>query len=99
MTVFKFRVTSKAVRSRISRPFVADRVVDIATTKGIATPKAWGQAVTITATVLSNAKARSLLSKNQKKNVRIPAPRAINVSHLATLSARFWVLDLLACAS
>ena len=38
---------------------VADAVVDIATTNGMATPKAWGQDVTITVTMRSNAKAKS----------------------------------------
>ena len=45
----------------ISKPCVADAVVDIATTKGMATPKAWGQDVTITVTMRSNAKAKSWL--------------------------------------
>ena len=48
MTVEILRVCSNAVRFLMSKPLVAETVVDIATTNGIATPNAWGQAVTIT---------------------------------------------------
>src|SRR5699024_5672885 len=96
ITVVRFRVTSNAVRFRISNPLVADRVVEIATTKGIATPRAWGHAVTITVTILSNANAKSPLVLYQYPNVATPTPIAMKVSHLATLSARFCVFDFAA---
>jgi hypothetical protein len=38
--VDNFLVVSKAVRFLMSKPFVAESVVEMATTKGIATPKA-----------------------------------------------------------
>src|SRR5205814_9509170 len=71
---------SNAVLFLISNPFFADCAVDLATANGTASPKACGQQITITVTILSTAKARSLPEKNQTANVAMPAAIAIMVS-------------------
>src|SRR5215204_2259255 len=65
MIVVSLREFSNAVRLRINKPFVAAIEVDKATTKGMATPNAWGQEVTITVTILSRANARLFSTLNQ----------------------------------
>jgi len=55
-------------------------VVEIATTKGIAKPKACGQAITNTVAALSMAKATSCPAKSQLKKVTTPDPMATIVS-------------------
>ena len=82
----------------MSKPCVAESDVERATTSGMATPKACGQDVTITVTIRSKANAMSLPEVNQNTNVTVPVKMEIMVSHLATLSARFWVFDLALCA-
>lgn len=52
-----FRTFSNPVLSLISTPLFAVIEVDKATTRGIARPKAWGQAITNTVTALSKAKS------------------------------------------
>jgi hypothetical protein len=52
---------SKAVRFLISKPFLAETDIDIATTKGTANPRACGQVKTITPAMRSNAKTNGLL--------------------------------------
>src|SRR6185295_10480846 len=56
MMVVIFLEFSKAVLFFMSKPFLADSDVEMATTKGTAKPKACGQQMTITVTILSNAK-------------------------------------------
>jgi hypothetical protein len=97
MIVVSFLAFSNAVLFLMSNPCIAAAVVDMATTKGIATPRACGHDVTITVTILSKAKAR-LWFTYQTIKVVIPTTIDIIVSHLATLSARFWVFDLALCA-
>ena len=97
MMVVSFLAFSKAVRFLINNPCVADAVVEMATTKGMATPKACGQDVTMTVTILSSAKAKSLFAYHTM-NVATPITMEIMVSHLATLSARFCVWDFAFCA-
>ncbi len=79
---------SKADLSRINRPDFAASEVETATTRGTASPRAWGQDMTITVTALSMAKAESLLKLSQAANVIAPTLRDIMVSHRAALSAR-----------
>ena len=92
-----FLALSNDVLFFISKPCVAAAVVEIATTRGIATPRACGQEVTITVTIRSNAKAKSWLMY-QTINVVTPTTNETMVSHLATPSARFCVFDFALCA-
>ena len=93
------RASSKAVRLRISRPLLAEIDVEMATTNGMATPSAWGQAVTITVTMRSMAKAVSLPSHSHAASVPKPPTSDTAVSQPAARSARVWVCDLVFCAS
>ena len=90
---------SKAVRFLISNPFCADKVVDFATTNGTAKPKACGQQITITVTILSIENVKSFPAKFHIRKVVMPAAIAINVSHCAALSASNCVFDFDFCAS
>src|SRR6218665_3386535 len=94
-----FLAFSNAVRLRINNPCVAESVVDMAITSGMATPSAWGQEVTMTVTILSRANDKSWPDEYHTIKVITPTVIETNVSHLATLSARFWVLDLAPCAA
>ena len=77
-------------------PFFAEIAVDTATTRGTANPNAWGQAMTMTVTVLSKAKTKSCLAMPSQTNmVSPPTESAMIVSHKAARLARSWVLDLL----
>src|SRR5690349_3805587 len=98
MIVVRFLAFSNAVLLRISKPLTAALAVEIATTSGIATPKACGQEVTITVTSLSSANATVLPDRYQYIKVTTPTSIEIRVSHLATLSARCWVFDFALCA-
>ena len=67
----------------------AARAVDTATTSGTARPSACGQAITITVTVRSMAKAKSFpIRKVQMNIVTAPPNRAMKVSHCAARPAR-----------
>lgn len=89
-----FRDSSKAVRFRMSSPFCAEMAVEIATTSGIATPSAWGQAVTITVTIRSMANDGSLPTANQTMSVSTPTVSEIRVNQPAARSASVCVCDL-----
>ncbi len=78
----------------MSSPCIAYREVDIATTSGIATPKACGQEVTMTVTIRSSAKDNSRPRPNHVIKVIMPTLMETMISHMATLPARFCVLDL-----
>jgi hypothetical protein len=80
-TVVIFLAFSKAVLFLISRPFLADKAVDLATTSGTASPSAWGQQITIAVTILSIEKARSFPREFQVRKVMMPERIAIIVSH------------------
>jgi len=59
----------------------------MATTRGIARPRACGQVITITVTALSKENAKSaLISWVHTSNVIVPTLREMIVSHLAALS-------------
>ncbi|GBE58419.1 hypothetical protein BMS3Abin01_01356 [bacterium BMS3Abin01] len=78
----------------------AASAVETATTSGTASPRAWGQVMTITVTVRSRANAKLSEEKiSQKARVIPPAAMAMMVSTRAARLARSWVLDLLSCAS
>ena len=94
-----FLAFSKAVLFLISKPFFADNAVDFATTNGTAKPKACGQQITITVTILSIANAKDCPVKYQYKKVPIPATIAITVNHFAAVFASNCVLDFDFCAS
>ena len=51
-TVSMVRIRSNARRSLMRIPALADTAVDRAMTRGMASPRAWGQAITKTVTVL-----------------------------------------------
>ena len=73
--------------------------METATTSGTAGPSACGQVITITVTARSTAKARSRFMKSsQMRKVPAPLTSAMRVSHIAAVSARFCVLDLLSWA-
>src|SRR5690625_7704916 len=93
------RAFSKAVLLRMSKPFCAEMDVEMATTKGTAKPKACGQEITITVTILSNANTKGNPNSNQTTNVMTPPPRATKVKTFAARSAKFCVLDFIFCAS
>ena len=93
------RASSKAVRLRMSRPLRAEMAVEMATTNGMATPSAWGQAVTITVTMRSMAKAAPLPSHSHTASVPRPPASETAVSQPAARSARVWVCDLVFWAS
>ncbi len=94
------RAPSNGVLLRIKNPFFAARVVETATTRGTARPRACGQVITITVTVRSMEKRKSRPEKASQANMVIaPEPMAIKVSHMAAVLARSWDLDLLSWAS
>ncbi len=94
------RAFSKEVLFLINNPLLADSAVETATTRGMASPSAWGQVVTITVTALSREKARSCpFSTIQVTRVMNPPVSAISVRYMANRSARFCVLDWLDWAS
>ena len=72
-----FLDSSKAVLLRINKPFCADTAVEMATTRGIAKPNAWGQAITITVTIRSNANTNGYPAISQTANVPKPTDKAI----------------------
>src|SRR4030042_1385358 len=77
-----FLALSKAALFLIRRPFLAEIAVDTATTRGIARPRAWGQVMTITVTVRSSEKARSLFIINSHiAKVMVLAEMEIKVNH------------------
>ncbi len=59
ITAFIFLALSKAVLFLIRKPFFADIDVETAVTRGTASPRAWGHAITITVTILSREKTKS----------------------------------------
>ncbi len=77
----------------MSNPCFAAKAVDFATTNGTASPKAWGQQITITVTIRSIANDRGCPVKNQYRNVEIPVSNAIIVNHFAAVSANSCVCD------
>ncbi len=66
------RIRSRAMRSLIRMPFLALTAVEIAITSGMASPRAWGQAITSTVTVRSTA-SRGSPSAIQAAKVSAPA--------------------------
>lgn len=95
-----FLAFSNAVLFFISKPFFAESDVEIATTNGTASPKACGQQITITVTILSSANTAGLPAiDHQKKNVMNPETSATIVRILAALSASNWVFDFAFWAS
>jgi len=64
-----------------------------ATTSGTARPRAWGQAITITVTARSMAKAKSRPSVSHTNRVAKPPPSAMAVSHTAARLARSWLRE------
>ena len=71
-TVSIVRIRSSARRSLTRIPALADTAVDRAMTSGIASPRAWGQAITSTVTVLVMAVSRSPIA-DHTTNVTTPA--------------------------
>ena len=74
-TTSMVRIRSNAIRSLIKTPARAARSVEMAMTKGMARPKACGQAMTSTVTVRVTASGM-LPSSDQTMKVIIPAPAA-----------------------
>ena len=72
-----FLDSSNAVLFRISKPFCAETAVEIATTSGMASPKACGQAITITVTILSKAYTNGKPKASQTANVPKPITKAM----------------------
>lgn len=62
-------------------PFLADITVAFTSTKGMAKPNAWGQAITntVTARLIANVKPSGLID-SQMMNVSVATPIAIRVS-------------------
>jgi P-type Cu2+ transporter len=54
-TACRFLARSNAARSRMSSPWLAERLMLTATASGTARPSAWGQAITITVTARASA--------------------------------------------
>jgi hypothetical protein len=73
------RAISKAKRWRTKKPLLAAIVVEMAATKGIASPKACGQAITKTETTLSKAKPSPAFARSHSKKVIKLAETAITV--------------------
>ncbi len=69
------RIRSRAIRSVTRIPDRDAFAVEMAVTRGIARPRAWGQAMTRTVTVRSTAKAGSP-SRVHTSAVTVPAARA-----------------------
>ena len=96
---WSLRAFSKEVRFRMRNPCRAASAVETATTNGIASPRAWGQVITITVTLRSRENAKVSEAKtNHTIRVITPAESPMMVSHFAARSARFWVLDRAVCA-
>ena len=74
-------------------PLRAASAVEMAMTRGMASPRAWGQAITSTVTVRSTAWSGSPRA-SQTIRVTSPAPRANQNSSPAARSARAWARDL-----
>src|ERR1017187_6493920 len=64
-TVVIFLEFSNAILLLINNPCLADNAVDLATTNGTANPKACGQQITITVTILSIANDKGCPAKFQ----------------------------------
>ena len=83
------------------KDFLEDKEIEVETetTRGIASPRAWGQVITITVTIRDKAKTNSLRAiPSHTASVINPALIAIMVNQSAARSARPCVLDLLSCA-
>ncbi len=72
--------------------------MDTATTSGIASPRAWGQAIIMTVTERSTANPTPLPNRDQATKVITPAVTATTTSSMAARSARSWVRERLSCA-
>src|SRR5660397_201153 len=96
-TACRLRERSKALLSRMSRPWRAARAVETATTRGMASPRAWGQVITITVMVRPRANSKALPARSQAARVIAPAVMATIVSHMAARSARSWLRERLSC--
>ena len=97
-TVLTVRIRSRARRSLTRIPDFAATAVDKAMTSGMARPRACGQAITRTVTVLVMAWSM-LPSAHQVMNVTTAAPRATQNSRAAKRSASAWARLPLAWAS
>src|SRR5699024_7255140 len=86
------RIDSSAKRSLTNTPPRAARSVAIDTTKGIAKPSAWGQAMTSTVMVRTTA-ASGIPSMDHTMAVITAAPRANQNNQPAAVSAMRWALD------
>jgi hypothetical protein len=93
MTTSRFRASSSPRRSRTSRPFWAPMVVEIATTRGTARPRAWGHAMTRTVTIRTMVKSMGAPMSCQTTSVMSAAAMATPVSIWAARSARCCARD------
>ncbi len=85
-----FLACSNAFLFLMSKPFFAESAVETAITRGTASPRACGQAITITVTVLDKAKLKLCPVNTSHTNiVNAPAVIAIIVNQNAALLARF----------
>jgi hypothetical protein len=87
-TTSSSRARSSANRSRTRKPLRAARVVEMEITRGMASPSAWGQAMTSTATTRRMTKPPGAPSATQTASVSRAAPMAMKVSQKAARSAR-----------
>ena len=71
------RPRSNASRFRTRMPFFAARAVAFTVTRGMARPRAWGQAMTTTVTARERAKLKSRPRASQTRKVRVPRVRAM----------------------
>ena len=97
-TELTVRMPSSASRSLIRTPPRAARSVAIDTTRGMARPSAWGQAMTSTVTVRITASFGDPTSIHTTA-VMTAEPRANQKSHPAAVSASRWARDVEPCAS
>ena len=86
ITICTSRARSSAIRSFTRRPFWAPRLVLIAITSGIASPSAWGHAMTRTVVVRIIASS-GLPIASHTASVTRPAPSAIKKRSAAARSA------------
>ena len=86
------RIRSSANRSLINTPERAARSVEMAVTSGMASPRAWGQAMTNTVTVRTTASS-GLPRMVQAMAVRIPAASANQNNRAAARSAKAWARE------
>ncbi len=93
ITASSFRASSRPRRSRTRSPFRAPSVVEMATTSGIASPRAWGQAMTSTVTTRWMANCPVAPAMSHTTAVSMPAETATTVSQNAARSARSWARD------